>query len=94
MKKFIVKDVWQVMGSNEHNPRSSHLVGYFVNRWDADLAAEGVGEWGSKGSVQEINLKIQVYESFEEYEKTAVDNEREAALGKLTEKERKLLGLK
>lgn len=73
--------------------RSSRLMAYFMNESDAIELSKGKGWWGSDGRVQKEIVNIRIYESKEDYLNRMELNEKEVALAKLTEKEKKLLGL-
>ncbi len=69
-------------------------IGYFINHTDARDAVRGKSSWGRDGSVTPVKLHIKVYENLEEYDAGARDKMKQAALGKLTKREKELLGIK
>lgn len=73
--------------------KSSKLFGYFTKEQDALELSKGKGWWGLNGLVEKQIVNIQIYESKEEYFEAMKINEKEAALAKLTEREKQLLGL-
>lgn len=86
---------WKAMGHNDKTEGRGgmHIVGIFVNKEDAEAAAVGQGVWGHDGEV----TGVCVYENYREFSGFDItDNTEEIkkqALGKLTEKERKALGV-
>lgn len=73
--------------------RSSALLGYFTNQTDAEKAGTGRGWWGGNGRVSPATVSVSIFESLDEYEKGLEDKLRKAALKKLTDQEKQLLGL-
>jgi hypothetical protein len=68
-------------------------IGFFTHQSDAVQAAKKRGVWGSDASVEKATVKIRIYESFDEYKNATDENIREKALSKLTDDEKRVLGL-
>lgn len=73
--------------------RSSALLGYFTSETDGLRAAKGKGWWGGDGSATRTTVTVIIFESLEEYETGLTEKLRQSALSKLTDDEKKLLGL-
>jgi hypothetical protein len=73
--------------------RSSALLGYFTSPVDAERAGTGKGWWGGNGRVSPATVTITIYENLDEYEQGLEDKLRKAALSKLTDQEKQILGL-
>ena len=71
----------------------SKLFGYFMEERDAVAVSKGQGWYGGDGWAKKEVIDIRIYESRDEYHEGMISNEIEAALKKLTEKEKRLLGL-
>lgn len=78
-------------GADGRGPPNIKVIGYFVNLSDAEEAAKGQGEWGSNGEIEHVELTI--FETFKEFLDHKEAEERKAALKKLTDREKRLLGL-
>lgn len=72
----------------------SEFVGYFTNEDVAKAAVKGKGWWGSDGSVHPIEIDIKIFETREEFDGVTLEDEKAAALAKLSDHDKKLLGLK
>lgn len=72
----------------------SQFVGYFTNEDVAKSVVKGKGWWGSDGSVRAIDIDIKIFETREEFDGVSMEDEKAAALAKLSDHEKKLLGLK
>lgn len=69
-------------------------LGKFKEESDAQAVAKGRGMYsGQDGSVKKGTLNVVIFDSIAEYEEDKLSKIRERALGKLTEEERKALGL-
>lgn len=68
-------------------------IGYFTYEYDALTASYGKGVMGTDAVVRKTNIDIQVFDSYDEYEASKVDDAKLRAWRKLTPEERKLLGL-
>lgn len=73
--------------------RNSRILGYFTDQYVAQKIGKGAGWYGSDGTVKATTLDIKIYESEEEYLEDKKENKREKALAKLTNEEKRLLGL-
>lgn len=71
----------------------SELFGYFIKESDAKELSKGRGWYGSDGTVKPEVVNIRIYESKADYLNRMEMNEKEVALGKLTDREKQLLGL-
>lgn len=72
---------------------NSHVMAYFTHASDAKKAAKGKSWWGTDGNVVPTTLSINIYESIDEYNGNTNEAEKEAALSKLSDREKKLLNL-
>lgn len=72
---------------------SSRLFGYFTNYDDAIECSKGKGWWGADGTASKTVIHIKIYESRTEFDGVTTEDEKKAAISKLTDRERKLLGL-
>lgn len=70
------------------------VIAVFKNREDAEKVVKGKGFFGGDGSVSHVNNTIMVYDSLAEYDATLEDRLRKVALAKLSEDDKKILGLK
>lgn len=82
--------VYTAVGDSEN---SSYVIGYFLRERDATQASVGKGWYGGDARIRPEVLNIQIFESYKEFEDSLVENKKQAALSKLTEEEKKLLGL-
>lgn len=78
--------------SNGTGPlNTAKVLGNFSNREVAFKFADGKGDWGSRATVQEKHLVI--VDTINEQEKVDEDKVRRVALAKLTDAEKRALGL-
>ena len=82
-----------IINTSEDGRGPSSRVGYFTNYTDAHKAVKGKSAWGSDGTVQSTVVDVKIYETFAEFENVVYMVEYNAALAKLTPKERLILGL-
>lgn len=95
MKSFKVNNIWGVYSNTDsmEGRGSDILVGYFTSYSDACLAAEGRGVMGTAAEIRKEDISISVYESYSEFEDLDTKKIKERALNKLTNQEKKALGL-
>jgi hypothetical protein len=95
MKSFKVNNVWGVYSNTDlmEGRGSDILVGYFTNYSDARLASEGRGVMGTAAEIRQENISVSVFESYSEFEGLDTLKIKERALRKLTDQEKKALGL-
>lgn len=92
MKSYSVKfNAWEVLETDGFGVGEDHLA-YFSTKREADKFAS---QFKSHRRVREVTIDKcwVVCDTVEELEEMAVLNKKAAALAKLTEEERKLLGL-
>lgn len=68
---------------------ASKHIGYFTT----GLLAQAVKDTNMDYHVTHVEKTIRIYESMADFERGQADIEREAALSKLTDKEKRLLGI-
>lgn len=68
-------------------------IGYFSKEEDAKEVAKGRGAWGGDAIVEHVKMKVKIFDSMKEFEDDKVKSKRKKALAKLSEEDRKLLGL-
>lgn len=73
---------------------ASNLVGYFTDQDVAKQVVKGKGWWGSDGNVNAIDLHIKIFETREEFDGVTLEDEKAAALAKLSDHDKKVLGFK
>lgn len=78
----VSKDEW----SSEH-------FGYFTSEVDGLRASKGKGWWGSDGTSRRTTVRVLIFENLDEYDSELLARMKEGALAKLTDDERKILGL-
>lgn len=95
MKKFLAVDVYKATINSDSTEGRGYevLVGYFTREEDARKAVKGQDTMGSDGRVTLMDLSVEVYESYKEYENKKAKDLKARALAKLTPQERVLLGL-
>lgn len=74
--------------------KSSRHFGYFTDENVAIQAVKGKGWYGSDGSVKPAEIDIKVFETREEFDGVTLEDEKAAALAKLSDHDKKVLGLK
>lgn len=74
--------------------RSSQHFGYFTDKDVATQAVKGKGWWGSDGHVSPTEIDIKVFETREEFDGVTLEDEKAAALAKLSDHDKKVLGIK
>lgn len=95
MKKLHVVDVYKATINSDSTEGRGYevLVGYFTNEEDARKAVKGQDTMGSDGRVTLMDLCVEVYETYKEYQDGKKRDLKARALAKLTPQERVLLGL-
>ncbi len=83
-------NVWKV--THPYNEQQSGVTAYFTSARDANLCAdEPIGWYNQRGHV--TKLSPMTYSSFEEWKSKYDADERKKAISKLSEREKKILGL-
>lgn len=93
MKKYSVKfTAWEVVQPDGSGMHSEHIA-YFSNSYDAQKCVSQNKPWPRSYKQVTIDKTWIVCESIEELDQLNLENKKAAALAKLTDEERKLLGL-
>jgi len=94
MKTF-KQNCFEAYTDSDLNEGKGHKVtiGYFTNQADAYKAVQGKGVMGSDGNVSSHVIDIKIFENYEEYIVVSDEKIKQIALGKLSEVEKKVLGL-
>lgn len=102
MSELKIERAYRVIGSHDSDWGGPCLpdftIGYYWNRDAALEKAKGAGSWGTDGEIEEVEVlkangnifvlsgPIQIFDDVD-------DEEKQAALAKLTPRQRRLLGL-
>lgn len=101
-KSYEIKEVYSVYTTTDEYGRRGRLVGHFSDKTEADNQAQGQGWYGGKGDVVKIySITIDGNTFALQSKETIKLNEiygdeyykKQNALAKLTDEEKKLLGL-
>lgn len=92
--QVLVIDGFEVFGNASEDGRgASYHVAYASRMSVAQEIAKGKGCMGGAGSISKVKKAIKVYDSIEEYKSEQEEQIKVAALAKLSDEEKRALGL-